>query len=473
MICSTSCLPEQYYDATQQACVACVAPCRTCTSPTTCTGCPATLILSQGTCISQCPPGTTSTMTANGIVCVICLPQCQTCSSPSVCASCPTGANLFQGRCIICQGATIFLNGQCVNCPIGCSSCTGSTPTSLVCTDCGGSGTLINGRCETCFSPCSTCGSGPNVCLSCIPGYNLVENTCSLTCPSTDLVPVNGVCRCRNNLVYYNSQCILRCPTGLGPTSDGSCASCPANCINCELNANVCTECALGYNLEAGRCGSANDCPYGQSRVDGVCTVLCATGKYLGQDGFCIGSCPAGTTLNSERTGCIVGAAGPTSPCPIGQYFAMNTCHLACPPTTYTPLTGYVCVACPTNCYECDKSKCLYCIPGFYLTSAGTCVASTACSPGLVSLGETCVGTCPAGTLNLNGFCTWACPSGTALYERWCYASCPSPLFRNGFVCVSACPANTIPIGGICTVGSLTNDPCPIGSFTNTANGQC
>lgn len=178
------------------------------------------------------------------------------------------------------------------------------------------------------------------------------------------------------------------------------------------------------------------------------------------------------------------------APCSFGQFYAFNSCHAFCPPTTFRPKSGFTCQPCSENCFQCtDIEKCHHCIPGFYLSNQGKCLPSVVCSRPQVSLGVICVSECPIGTFDLDGYCTWICPPGTAYYDKWCYPRCPEGMVRSGLVCVRSCPPNTRVVDGICTAagastlpntynqiyGAITTivDGCPPGSYTTNVNGEC
>ncbi len=50
--------------------------------------------------------------------------------------------------------------------------------------------------CFPCNVTCLTCNFNPNYCLSCVPGYYLLNNTCNLTCPEPAYFADNATWSC-------------------------------------------------------------------------------------------------------------------------------------------------------------------------------------------------------------------------------------------------------------------------------------
>jgi hypothetical protein len=104
---------------------------------------------------------------------------CESCSKYANCDRCTSV------QCVTCSdGFYLNSNQNCVSCPSGCATCTGSG----VCTSCtvnttittnvnyGGSYTQL--ICQPCAKPCQTCSQSPTLCTSCISGYSVINSVC-------------------------------------------------------------------------------------------------------------------------------------------------------------------------------------------------------------------------------------------------------------------------------------------------------
>ena len=167
-------------------CLACSAPCKTClNSSNSCTSCQSgfTLLKSNSSCPSDCPPSFSKVLVnfEMGSVCKPCDPECLSCvSSPIDCSNCIDGHYLN----------TTLGTSSCFPCPKGCILCLNSTNCLGQCATRYYSPDLI--LCSPCDVSCYTCnGPTPNDCLSCLPGVTLFQGKCTgcanncLTCIST------------------------------------------------------------------------------------------------------------------------------------------------------------------------------------------------------------------------------------------------------------------------------------------------
>ena len=151
-------------------CTACSSSCTSCAGSTDfCLTCATNQLASQGSCVTSCPANTFSSSDA----CTACHPDCATCSGSSFtqCSSCPVSRPvLSNGRCLpTCSKTQYFdsTSGTCLNCDSSCSSCSGSGPSGcLACADTSGS-VLRNGKCvsSSCESN-TTVVQGLGACLS-------------------------------------------------------------------------------------------------------------------------------------------------------------------------------------------------------------------------------------------------------------------------------------------------------------------
>lgn len=151
--------------------------------------------------------------------------------------SCPVGTVISNGYCERrCDPETLWLSEKCYNeCPAGYAyktdvACVQQCPvgyvldgkvckiTSQSCPS-GQFYNAQNGVCSSCTSPCTQCQYTATYCSGCAAGSVLTANKC----------------------VESNS-----CGTGKYRSTSGSCASCPAKCLEC-VSATECATCASGY----------------------------------------------------------------------------------------------------------------------------------------------------------------------------------------------------------------------------------
>lgn len=161
---------------------------------------------------------------------------CFNCSSASVCLSCENSTYLlYQSQCILtCQSGTYRANETCLNCPSSCLTCQlNSTQGSVLCTTCitgrfmsmanpgvclescgpQSYGDAVTLRCYNCIDPCVDCKNAIS-CLTCIPGYLLVDTQCL------------AISRCPKGRYLWGRECLLICPDNYW--ADEASASCLA-----------------------------------------------------------------------------------------------------------------------------------------------------------------------------------------------------------------------------------------------------
>lgn len=147
-----------------------------------------------GTC--GCPVNTF--FNAATLTCDKCLEStCERCSSsPLVCSSCPTNRVLSGSKCV-CASGFFDINGVCVGCNSGCTSCIGSPNACLSCQP--SSGRIpVNGTClckpGTYDAGVATCAACPSTCLTCISSPTTKTIVCT-SCPALanrSPIPING-----------------------------------------------------------------------------------------------------------------------------------------------------------------------------------------------------------------------------------------------------------------------------------------
>ncbi|EFO65066.1 High cysteine membrane VSP-like protein [Giardia lamblia P15] len=356
-----SCL-DGYHDPS--FCRRCHDNCKTCVGegPERCLTCPSGKYLSPiykniGVCVdaSQCGYGMYGDPYSH---------KCTSCS-----AGCATCKNSEEDKCTSCYIRTHFLvtakygRGQCIECGDvtnprgidGCRECT-MEGDSVKCLACKAGYTLVDGKCQ------SNCQDPNCAADSCVVGIS--EKLYCRLCKTDGHAPIDGVC------TEVSGAHPSGCVTGVAPDSARSCLQCGAGYFlymggcyreNEEPGKSVCSW--------AGVIGYASNSNYGL----GLCNA-CAPG-YENQNGICR---PC-VTVNCGR--CQMEDQGEVcTHCMVGYVMDQaGRCSIQATGSCTVP-----------DCAVCaDDGKCQSCGPGFFLTSAGTCVNSCRDIPGHYALDAT------------------------------------------------------------------------------------
>ncbi|BHF64329.1 hypothetical protein SprV_0200733200 [Sparganum proliferum] len=338
-----------------------------------------------GSCVASCPVGYLANMTTR--ICEPCPENCARCSGTrsTQCLICASGFRLVNGSCLHvatpeghCPVGQFFLEGSCVDCPVGCES--SSCSQAGVCTYCSGTHRFMHqGAClEACpqgyfasqilspqglFLPtipneklnytnnvwhCSPCSPG---CVECFPsarnssGYILPR--CSACETPLQLDVSTGFCKshCRHGFVH--KQCS---------------GTCSPLCQTCIGHNSRCLECSPGALLVYGVVSTNPLLPTEALTATHRCVAFCPEGTYLhriGEDQVCL-KCPPLCATCSGPNACITCADG----------FAKNpssgACEpkLLCPHRTFYSLEKMECIPCHSSCASCRGPKaddCLKC----------------------------------------------------------------------------------------------------------------
>lgn len=196
--------------------------------------------------------------------------------------------------------------------------------------------------CYSCIHPCSTCSISVNNCTSCASGYYFYEasHQCLSVCPinitvsdstgilqclpcdsncTTCLTSTNNCLTCSVPYSFYNSSCLLSCPSGFFSSSN-VCNVCVNNCLACS-SASVCTSCNSPYLFYTSQCLSI--CPVNSSIIiNKTCTACANYCLNCSSSNICY-ECPANRALYNEA--CVS-----SCPSPLIIYYNITSSKLSC-----------------------------------------------------------------------------------------------------------------------------------------------
>ena len=235
---SCSVCADGYFLSSPTTCTACAFPCKTCsgTANNNCLSCLANYVLTSSPATNQCTCQTSpylwvSNVTQNCETCSTIVPNCLTCitmgSSPS-----------YTGCSVCADPYYADISGDCILCPVTCTSCTGinacsacannlviygppildcvpATLTNSTLTYYGPTNSAIS--CLLLLSNCQTCTPSPLTCTLCATGTFLNGTICQNCDPSCATCDSTG--------------CTSPCPSGLTP--NGTACECTGTCLIC------------------------------------------------------------------------------------------------------------------------------------------------------------------------------------------------------------------------------------------------
>ncbi|PWT76009.1 MAG: hypothetical protein C5B46_01895 [Proteobacteria bacterium] len=197
-----------------------------------------------------------------------------------------------------------------------------------------------------------------------------------------------------------------QCPAGQ-TLVNGVCTqtSCPSGQM---LVGDSCVQiqCPAGQHLDAsGQCvGDQQQCPAGQQLVNGSCTQQCAEGQVL-VDGACVvgQQCPTGQHFNG--TSCVA------DNCSIGYQYQNGSCVFVSCPVGYTQ-QGTQCVwnGCPVGYTQQGDGTCIWSgCPSGYVQEGSQCIEAGQCTSLPYCQGRNLLNGC---THELIQSCQWGCSQG-------------------------------------------------------------
>ena len=279
------------------------------------------------------------------------------------------------------------------------------------------------------------------------------------------------------------------------------CAGCDSKCLLCPGNPSNCTECAVDFFLEEGKCVAI--CHEGSwanaaEKICSPCHTACAhcTGPdshecsacnanffLVAAVASCSSTCPDGFYPNHATRTCDLcaencqmcqGSKDVCVTCNTGLYLEADRCSSTCSDGSYPDDAIQACRPCHSTCHLCSTTpdNCVGCEQGFFLTDTN-CVSNSSCP----------AGTYPDVTARvcrvcehflLNGpvpQCVTACPAG--FYPNQATKEC-SPCHSGCAICVSAVHCIACNTAFYLTDTScVSNSNCPVGTYPDDATLTC
>jgi hypothetical protein len=189
---------------------------------------------------------------------------------------------------------------------------------------------LTNGVCTLCYvAGCSTYSASCQ-CLSCLNGYQFINNQC-IACQSLHC----HVCQ-------VSVTACQQCAPAYGRLSS-ACQLCqPSNCYNCDGDNTVCATCNTGYYLSAGNCYQCQqNC---LSCISNKQCTACAPGTYLQANGRCK-TLPANCISIDNST--LISNIGSCKRCAYGYILLEGNCY-PCGVSLFNVLLGVFRCNCAT-----------------------------------------------------------------------------------------------------------------------------
>lgn len=246
--------PKGYFkNEDNSKCVECDPKCIDCVSLAECKECNPEFELINSKCKNTCDKGMIRNSEGDCISCGS--ENCEACillNGTPKCIACSKNI-LYEGNCIdSCPIGLYEENDKCVNCQVGCKSCTSANS----CTECNEYLFLNDGKCdsecpenwfanfsltpiacEKCHENCYLCvGPSADKCNSCVKGFILVGSSC----------------------IKPEEEKVKECNKGFFLSKNNECEKCDTHCLSCR-GLSKCTVCSAKYDLQDGICIKGGD----------------------------------------------------------------------------------------------------------------------------------------------------------------------------------------------------------------------
>ncbi len=163
---------------------------------------------------------------------------------------------------------------------IGCKT---SNPAG-VCVECSDRYYLDSGAiCQPVNTNCKTYNTQTGACLSCYPGFGIVETTCLPGVSTSSYDP---------NCNQFNGSLCIKCSEGYYHPTSGPCTQINPSCKTADSTSGHCTSCFPGFTVQNGLClvGSTVSVVSNCNQLDSVTgkCLKCSFGFYFDSFGVCV-----------------------------------------------------------------------------------------------------------------------------------------------------------------------------------------
>ena len=153
--------------------------------------------------------------------------------------------------------------------------------------------------CQPVNPNCKTYNSTNGACLSCYPGFGIVETTCLPGVATSSSDP---------NCNQFNGSLCLKCSFGYYLPASGLCTQVNPSCKTFDPTNGQCLSCFPGFSVQNGGClvGSSTPTAANCNQLDsntGKC-IKCSFGFYFDVNGNCIAQDPNCKNFNTASLTC-------------------------------------------------------------------------------------------------------------------------------------------------------------------------
>lgn len=158
----------------------------------------------------------------------------------------------------------------------------------------------INAICQPVNPNCNTYNNKTGACLSCYPGFGIIEDTCLPGIITSNFDP--------NCNTFSGSDCAV-CSKNYYLSTSGRCQAVNPSCNTFNPSNGNCTSCFAGYEIKDGNCviGQSQPTIANCNSIDsktGKC-FKCSFGFYFDSNRICVQKNPSCKTFDDVNTLCI------------------------------------------------------------------------------------------------------------------------------------------------------------------------
>jgi hypothetical protein len=276
-----------------------------------------------------------------------------------------------------------------------------------------------NGLCAQFNTLCKTSNPTNGACLSCYPGYVILNGICVLNVSPTASKDPN--CKSSDASGVCNS-----CYSGYYLSTSNTCLKMDPLCKNYTSSFSLCSDCYDGYALNNGKCLIPTDMPVLNNdpnciKLQGAVCLSCANGFFLPSNGTCTQLnplCKSSDMATGYCTLCYPGFSLLGTTCAQGGAASIPYCANVTGNVCSACINGYYvsnggCVASNMLCatYMQSDGSCLTCIHG-YVLQAGTCILpSLGIDPNCIQYSNSYCSTCATHYTLVSYWCTLIDPN--------------------------------------------------------------